>query len=302
MGWFDDFYEDLTHTDSGISGDLGDFGGYFTPQTTEDKRKQAERENQPTPEEQALLDEQLTLAEQQAKFEQDIQPFLLESMGLRYNAAGVLEKIPEVEAPPDELVTLYQSYLDQALAGEIPTSLSTENSIAENTAIMNENLSRRLGSGYNESTPGLETMGKFMASAEGMREGERQDLINMYSGLLQQRQAMLSDLGYSEAGLLQGVGSPNYSLMQAYTQAQQPYTYQNTLNNQVAMQEIANKSSATQGGYQLAGVSGGLLGGYAYNQYNQPKTTAPTNNVNSNNYGLIYSGTAYDPYNQYQFK
>mgnify|MGYP001607399259 FL=1 len=236
-----------------------------------------------------LQAQQLQLLIEQGKLEKELLPFVLENMGLRYNAQGVLERIPPVEAPPDELMTIYQDYLNQALEGQIPTSAGLEADIAENTAIMDENLSRRLGSKYLQSTPGLETAGKFMRATEGAREGERLGLIGQYTGLLNQRQAQLSDINYAKTGLLQGTGASDYALTDAYTRATQPYMFQNQMNYAGEMQNLANEQINTAANYQLGGMLGGMGAYYGYNKYNQPGPTQYQQNVK--NYGQ--AGTNY---------
>ena len=123
MGWMSDLGENLTDVGESwnITGTWKGQGGYLTGQTAEDRRKQAERDNQLTPEEAALYEEQLALLNQEAAMQDELEPFILESLGLKRNASGQLEEIPGAEVD-DEILAGYKSYQLKALAGELPVS------------------------------------------------------------------------------------------------------------------------------------------------------------------------------------
>lgn len=218
--------------------------------------------------EQVYKKRQVESLQDQQKLDAELQPFVLESMGLMRNAAGQIEKIPPPALTPEqlkqkELDDLYKEHLTAAAEGRLPVDLATENTLNEQQRLLSEGMSRNLGTNWRESTPGVLSEGKYMLSSEATKEAARHGDLTTAAGLLNQRQASLSDITQRQLGGLQGMGGPAYSLANSYGTAQQPYLFQGLLNTQLQNQLSANQAADTAGKYGLIGsVAGGATYGY----------------------------------------
>lgn len=228
--------------------------------------------------EQLYQKRQFETLQNEEKLNQELQPFILESMGLRYGADGKLEKIPPAALTPEQqaekdLEDLYKEHLTAAQEGRLPVDLATQRTLDLQEEGMGEAMSRKGGRFWREGTPGIKQQGNFMLTSEATKEASRHGDYNTAAGLLNQRQASISDLTQRRLGGLEGAGGPTYSLVNSYGNAQNPYLFQGLLNTRMANQESANKAADTAGKYGLlaAGAGLGVYAGYKY--YNQPKTT-----------------------------
>ncbi len=208
---------------------------------------------------------------------QELQPFILESMGLRYGADGKLEKIPPAPLTPEQqadkaLEDLYKEHLSAAMEGRLPVDLGTQKTLERQEEEFNEGMSRKGGRMWREGTPGIRQQGNFMLTSEATKEASRHGDLNTAAGLLNQRQASISDLTQRQLGGLEGMGGPTYSLVNSYGAGQQPYLFQGLLNTRMANQDSANRAADTAGKYGLLATGIGAGAYYGYNAYNQPKT------------------------------
>lgn len=243
--------------------------------------------------EQIMMKRQFEALSQEDKLNTELEPFRLEAMGLWRNpSTGQVEKLPPKPLTQEqqfekEFEDLYKDYLSKAQQGQLPVSLATQKQLEDQERILNETMSRRLGTDWNKSTPGIKQQGNFMLTSEAAKEAERYGELAKASGLLNQYQANLSDISQRNLGLLQGMGSPSYSLVNAYGQAQQPYLFQGLLNTRQQMQSDANRAGDTAGQYRLLGNVLGTAGTiYALNKY------SPNNDINilggNNSYSYRY--------------
>ncbi len=243
--------------------------------------------------EQIFQKEQANQLRDQAALDAELRPFILESMGLRTNAQGTLEKIPPPELTPEqlkekELEDLYKEHLTAAQEGRLPVSLATQSALKEQEAILNETMSRKLGTNWQESTQGVKQQSRYFLSSEATKEAERHGELEKASGLLNQRQASISDITQRQLGLLEGASSPTYSLVNAYGTGQQPYLFNNLLSNQRNAYEANVQNTDRAGKIGLIGSAiGGAGAGYMYynNMNNQPNNDPnynPKYNPNTN--------------------
>ena len=230
---------------------------------------------------QQFQNEQLKALKQQQSLEKELEPFIFESMGIWKNpATGKIEKLPPKELTPEQLEDkklndLYKEHLNASIEGRLPVSLATQKTLKEQEETLDEAMSRRLGTKWRESTPGIRRAGDFMLSSEATKEAERFGDLNRATGLLNQREASLSDITARRLGQLEGMGSPLFSLANSYGTAQQPYLFQNLLNVRMDNQASANKAGDTAGLYKLAGAAIGAGTYYGYNKYKNPTVTPP---------------------------
>jgi len=230
-----------------------------------------------TPEQYKQYQQAKALKDQQ-KLDEQLRPFILESMGLKVDeATGQIRKITEEERfaklSPEEreqrsrdaqLEALYKEHLTAAQEGRLPVSLQTQDTLKQQEGLLNENMSRRLGTNWKASTPGLINDANFNLSAEATREAERHDDMSTASNLLNNREGAISDLSARSMGLMQGLGSPSYQLAGAYGTATQPHLFDNLLKNRGEIQDSANNAANTADIYELGGaVAGAGAMGYA---------------------------------------
>lgn len=222
--------------------------------------------------------EQAAALKDQEALDEELRPFILESMGLRYNAQGKLEKIPPAALTPEQLEEkkledAYKEYLTFAQEGKLPVSLATQKTLTEQEEMLNEKMSRGLGTDWRQSTPGVRQQGDFFLTSEAAKESERHGRLEEASNLLNTRQASISDMTQRRLGLMEGVGSPTYSLVNAYNVGQQPHLFQGLLDNKRNMYEGYVNSANRAGTYGLIGAGVGAVGqgvGAYYGYYNQP--------------------------------
>jgi len=193
----------------------------------------------------------------------------------------------ELEKQWEEVSLLQADRLEKALRGELPVSEGTQKRYEEEKKSMQERLSRKLGSGWEESTAGIRAMNEFEQRWQTIMDAERRGEIAQGAPML------LSNLGYqyqTEVGrgygqpmgiaqpspgfargisLLQGAGTYGYGqsmagfegMSQAYTRAYQPYQFYTGATMQAAMHNAQMAMREREGKGQLFGtIAGGLLG------------------------------------------
>ena len=186
----------------------------------------------------------------------------------------------------------------KGLRGELPISPGLERDIAKGTELTSADLSQRLGPQWEQSTAGIQTMGKVTEGANIARDAARRgwltDTAGMASGVgndIRANKAYNQNVSASMApnlGLLgnlytQGAGTamgqqgqkfagltsaPGYGNdWQGYSTAMQPYQYYAGLANNVNMQNSANEAQYDAGKMQLLGSligAGGTIAGLKY--------------------------------------
>ena len=177
----------------------------------------------------------------------------------------------------------------KGLRGELPISPGLERDIAKGTELASVDLSQRLGPQWEQSTAGIQTMGKLTEGANIARDAARRgwltDTAGMASGVGSDIRAnkafnqnvtasnapnlgLLGNLYTQGAGTVMGqqgqkfaglTGAPGYGQnWQGYSTAMQPYQYYAGLANQANMQNSANAATKTAGLYGLIGNAAGL--------------------------------------------
>lgn len=291
-------------------------GGVTVPGPTQaEQDMQSEQAN--------LLREQTAILKEQTAQQAALEPLLMESMGIRKNAEGGYEKIPvgEKAATPQDIAAQKQLLLmgysttgaklseeeqlagmtaseqreyqltkqieerqGKALAGQLDVSPALESDLSSRRKQLEENLYRRVGPDWQQSTPGIQSMSELEKNSELLREESRRGTISAGEGMLLNRMQMMdqdtaqmgqttgmySDLnqrGISNLMSLPSLKSQTMQgqsgLLQGYSTAMQPFQMQRQLQTQGAMQSSANNAAGRQGLYGALGSMAGLgLGSY----------------------------------------
>ena len=135
----------------------------------------------PSQEELDLMREQLGILQQTRVETEMLKPFVLQTMGL-VEEAGAYRHMTEEEklammTPNERLsqeaLTLTQQRQIAALKGELPVSPALEADIASQEKTLREGLSRRLGTGWETTTPGIQALSEFQKRSGLLREEAR---------------------------------------------------------------------------------------------------------------------------------
>ena len=183
----------------------------------------------------------------------------LRASGMMVDASGNI--IPD----PDSDITKHQDMRNQLiterLSGEPSKALAQ--SLTEGKKISEEELSRRLGSGFARSTPGIQTSNAFNRTAEILKETERLNALGLSSQTpsLQTNAITQGSAGFQTTlGQFPGVLAPG----QASNLQSQNFA------NQLQLQNMQNQASEQQSKYGLYGTLGTLAllsGGGGFNLF-----------------------------------
>lgn len=179
------------------------------------------------------------------------------------------ERMAGMDPQQRKAYELHDAYLDRqlsAIKGELPVSPALERDIKEQRGLMTEDLSRRLGPSYKQSTAGVQTEAKFTESANIAKESARQGIIGQGEGL---RSSISGDLGRGSQSRVAGLaGAPQtfYAGVGAGGAALQPYQYQRGLESQAGMQTAANRAGRQAGLMTLAGMGAYALSSKEYKE------------------------------------
>ena len=176
----------------------------------------------------------------------------------------------------------------KGLRGELPISPGLERDIAKGTELAGADLSQRLGPQWEQSTAGIQTMGKLNEGANIARDAARRGWLSDTAGIasgvgsdirankafnqnvsasMSPNLGLLGNLYTQGAGTVMGqqgqkfaglTGAPGYGNdWQGYQTAMQPYQYYAGLANQANMQNSANAAQERAGLYNMYGTVAG---------------------------------------------
>jgi len=152
----------------------------------------------------------------------------------------------------DEATRLEYERKVLALRGELPSDPGLENSLAESRGLMGERLSRQLGSGWENTTPGIQSLSEFGEKAENLRSASRRDDLTTMQGLYATDMMNTQNLN---ARLMGSYGGPNAGAMSS---ALQPYMQRAGMGLQANMANAQNQTATNAGIMDLAGTLGGM--------------------------------------------
>jgi hypothetical protein len=84
----------------------------------------------------------------------------------------------ELELKLEDISLLQAERTEKALRGELPVSEGTQQRYEEEKGALREKLSRKLGSGWEESTPGIQAMGELEKRWGALMDAERRGEIS----------------------------------------------------------------------------------------------------------------------------
>lgn len=181
---------------------------------------------------------------QQEGFDVDIDPVTGAITGIREISTPERERDKEIRG-------LMQERSLAALKGELPVDPALERSLKEQETELRNRLVQQFGPGYETSSAGIETLGEFYRTSEGLREGARTGQLTLAEqlGLTREQQEMFRRGTAQDVFRQFGVADPLTfagalgQSQQGYMQAMLPYQQQQAMQfaaNQAGMANMAN--------------------------------------------------------------
>ena len=168
---------------------------------------------------------------------------VIHAPGLSEQEKVIIARMKELSMGDPELGQMYTDFTFRALEGKEGVSPGLKRDIAEQEAILKEEISRGLGpTGDIGSTPGIKRMGRFREKTNIAKQRARQDAILKGEGLM---------------------GSRSRRMVAAAGTALGPMAQQRGLVAAAQLQTAANVAGEKAGLMQL----GGQMGGLAVTQY-----------------------------------
>lgn len=226
--------------------------------------------------------EKLNLAalQRSAKLEEDLEPFVLQSLRLTRENGAIRQMTDEefrASLSPSELLAhenllATQERQAKALAGELPLTEAGQQKKAEEFRIFKEAMARSGNPITGETpetatattTPGIQGLRAFNQRFGLLEEAERFGELSRGTSSILQRLGITSDIAARErAGLLDFPTGP-LRRTQVGTQALQPFQFDRALQFQANVIGSQNQAAFTAGLLELAGTIGGAAAGGAF--------------------------------------
>ncbi|OGW44447.1 MAG: hypothetical protein A2Y66_01770 [Nitrospirae bacterium RBG_13_41_22] len=202
---------------------------------------------------QKILDGQLSMQDAQQEYQTKQLDLAQQSMDA---LSAYLNKDPtELEKKLGDIQMLQANRLESALKGELPVSEATTQTYDKQKKEMQDAMSQKLGSGWEETTPGIQAMNEFEKNWNVVKDQERRGEISSGTGAL-----------YSGIGLTEGVENQNFNRL--LTTAN--YNPTGLLNYGSPYGSVANAGANIMSGYGgiMAGASN-LQNYYTSGRYNE---------------------------------
>ena len=230
---------------------------------------------QPSAEERALqgaqadlLRLQQSMIEEQRAQNRILLPFLAEQEGFDVQLGedgtitGITRRPDPLGDQNDEITRLMNERSLAALRGELPVDPALERGLEGQEESLRERLISQFGPGYETSSPGIETLGEFYATAEGLREGARTGQLTLAEqlGLTRQQQDIFARQSGQDVLRTSAVADPLSfagafgQVAKGFGQAQVPYLQQRQLQAQVAMSNSNSRNALIGAGIGAAGA------------------------------------------------
>jgi len=151
----------------------------------------------------AMLIKQFQEMQQQEKTYEDLEPFLLESIGFKKDEEGNFirmtdeeryERMSDLEKLQYDNAKLLAEREKMALEGKLPISPAMEENLAQQRSDMEGILSQKLGTDWQATTSGIQAMSEYDKNAELLREEARRGMISEGVGLNLAQSGFLSGL------------------------------------------------------------------------------------------------------------
>ena len=221
----------------------------------------------PSEEEKALQAEILDQLKSSRALQEQFLPIMMQTAGYKYDDSGklvkmnydeYLESLDPAMRMQYENLALIQEQANKALKGELPVSSALEKGLESQKKNLEEDLSRRLGSQWSQSSAGIAAQQEFNQGAESLREQARQGLIQNYSGI-----GLAGNQAYgvnpsSQLGIQSSLSSSGTGLIPYYNAALQPYQNQRNMQLQANMANAQNKTAGLNSLYSGLGTMAGF--------------------------------------------
>jgi hypothetical protein len=224
-----------------------------------------------------LLNQQRQMIESQRQQNMILAPFFARQEGFDVDidpATGQIRNIYEIASPErarqQEIRRMFEERSLAALKGELPVDPAMERSLKEQETELRNRLAQQFGPGYETTTPGIQTLGEFFKTAEGLRYGARTGQLTLAEqlGLTREQQEMFrrgtaQDVmrQFSIADPMSFAGAFG-QVGQGYQAAQAPFATQRQLQAQIAAQNRQQQAGLIGAGLGAAGtIIGGAMGG-----------------------------------------
>ena len=228
-----------------------------------------------------LKQEQLDILRKQSSESDALTKLVYQAAGIvKDSASGEWRKATEEEkvsfmTPAEKQeYDIYKQTLDRqqkALAGELPISPALEKEITDWNAQSDEELTRRLGSGYATSTPGIQSQENQNIRTGLLREEARRGQIASGQSQISAWQASQANSQANQYNALTGIPNRTSGLLTGYSNALVPYaqanqlSYQSNRDAQILADTQAARRQATKDENRTGMWSAvGTLGGYLF--------------------------------------
>ena len=196
-------------------------------------------------------------------------PFLAEQEGfdVTLDDNGTITGITRRDDPSrdrqDEIQRLLEERSLAALRGDLPVDPALEESLASEEEDVRNRLLQQLGTGYETSSAGIETLGDFFRNAETLREGARTGQLTLAEqlGLTRGQQSIFGRQSSQDVLRTSAVGDPLAftgaygQVARGYGAAQAPFIQNRQMQFQAS---VANNQSRNA----LIGAGIGAVGAY----------------------------------------
>ena len=210
----------------------------------------------PTPEEIALQKMQLEMLQSQQADYASMQPFILQSMGLKTDSEGNIVQMTDEERragmTPEQL-NAYDLLLSQqerqskAFAGELEISPALQKEMTDQRTQMEEALSQRLGPNWMSTTAGQQAITAFDQKVGLLKAEAQRGQLEGGTGIALMQQGALGDVSNQAYQKATGFAGGRGGLLQMAGQAQQPYQQQRQWQHRSNMADAQNRSNRQAG-------------------------------------------------------
>ena len=247
----------------------GGGGSPSPPEATGEERAFTQAQTEAMQWQTRIAQHQYDLAIGLQREQQGYLPFMYEDLGLTRTVdpgTGEVTFTREGEgwARRQEIQGLQEERSLLALKGELPVSPALEKDIARRGRTLHERLRRDLGSGYQSSTPGIQSLAEFGAYSDSLREGARTAELTTAEALSLNRQQ--ANQGTTQ-NTIQTMAQPRQSTAALLGIAGGGYAGAGQTAAAGAFGLRQNRNMLFQGrlaGYEAQqGLMGGLIGGGA---------------------------------------
>jgi len=214
-----------------------------------------------------LLKLQREIIEQQRAQSAVLIPFFAEQEGFQVTTDSK-GNITSIHKTPTELETLSKTLELEltkrslaAVRGELPVSPGLEKELTSQEQTLRERLSQQLGPGYETSSAGIESLGRFQTTADITREGARTAQMTLAEqlGIAREQQNQYRQSSSQDFLRQSAVGDP-LTLAGAFGQnaagfgkAQEPYIQQRQMQLQASIANSQSRASMFGAGIGLIG-------------------------------------------------